>query len=152
VGNRLAGRLARQRPDLTGPAGDADNPERANRLAFRAVVLTLLAVDGVISAIFGGLLVQSRLGSVPFPISAVVSGLVNAALVWAGLQWTSSLRLGAVSLWTWLLTVAAMTLGGPGGGIIFGTSSYDVFALVLLLTLGVLPPAAVLWRHRRASR
>ncbi len=68
----------------------------------RGVVLVLLAVvDGVISAIFGALLLSSRIGSVPFPVSVLVSGLANAALVWAGLQCTRSLRLAAISLWTW---------------------------------------------------
>jgi hypothetical protein len=33
------------------------------------VVLVLHAVDGVISAIFGALLLPSRIGSVPFPVS-----------------------------------------------------------------------------------
>jgi hypothetical protein len=116
------------------------------------VVLTLLALDGVLSAILGALFLQWHLGSIPFPISALASGLMNAALVWAGLQWTSSPRLAALSLWAWLLTVAALTLGGPGGDMIFGGDKFDEFAPVLLLVLGVLPGAVVLWRRRRPSR
>ena len=59
-------------------------------------MLVLLAVDGVISAVLGAVFIQVRLGPVPFPVSALISGLVNALLVWAGLQWTSSLRVAAL--------------------------------------------------------
>jgi hypothetical protein len=118
----------------------------------RGLVLGLLAVDGVISAILGGLFVQIRLGGVPFPISALISGLVNALLVWAGLQWTASLRLGAVALWTWLLTVAVMTLGGPGGDVVFGGPGFDEWSAAVMLGLGVLPAGIVLWRAARGLR
>jgi hypothetical protein len=114
------------------------------------VVLTLLAVDGVLSAIAAAFFLQLHIGSVPFPISALISGLVNAALVWAALQWTSTPRLAALPLWTWLLTVAGLTLGGPGDDIVFGSVGIMEFAPLLLIVLGALPPAAVLWRHINA--
>ena len=120
--------------------------------ALRGVVLGLLAVDGVISAIMGGLFVQIRLGAVPFPISALISGLVNALLVWAGLQWTASVRLAALALWTWLLTVAAMTLTGPGGDVVFGGPGFDEWSAAVLLVLGAVPPGIVLWRVSRGLR
>lgn len=112
-------------------------------------MLGLLAVDGVLSAVFAALLLPSRIGTVPFPVSAVISGALNAALVWAGLEWTASRRLAAISLWTWLLTVAGLTLGGPGGGVIFGGTGFDEYGPLVLLVVGFLPPAAVLWRHAR---
>ena len=83
-------------------------------------VLALLAVDGVLSAVAGALLLPLYLGPVPFPVSALASGLLNAALVWAAGHWSYSRRLAALPLWTWLATVAAFTLGGPGGDIVFG--------------------------------
>jgi hypothetical protein len=88
-----------------------------------------------------------RIGTWPFPISALIAGLVNAALVWAALHWTSSPRVAALPLWTWLLTVAGLTLGGPGDDIVFGGSGLLAYGVVLLLVLGTLPPAVVLWRH-----
>ena len=118
----------------------------------RGVVLGLLAVDGVISAIMGGLFVQIRLGGVPFPVSALISGLVNALRVWAGLHWTASVRLAALSLWTWLLTVAAMTLTGRGGDVVFGGPGFDEWSAAVLLVLGGVPPAIVLWRVSRGLR
>jgi hypothetical protein len=136
VGDRVARRTARQHPDLT---------------LQRPVVLTLLAIDGVLSAVAAAFFLPLRIGSVPFPISAVISGLVNAALVWAALQWTSAPRLAALPLWCWLLTVAGLTLGGPGDDIVFGGAGIMEYALLSLIVLGALPPALVLWRHVRAA-
>ncbi len=112
----------------------------------QAVVLTLLAVDGVISAVAGALLMPFYLGVVPLPVSAIASGLLNAALVWAAGYWTDSKRLAALPLWTWLATVAMFTLGGPGGDVVFGGPGVMAFSSVIFLALGVLPPAAVLRR------
>ena len=44
------------------------------------VVLALLALDGVLSAIMGAFLLPLRLGPVPLPVSALLSGLLNVAL------------------------------------------------------------------------
>jgi hypothetical protein len=71
--------------------------------------------------------------------------------VWAGLQWTSSTRLGAISLWTWLLTLGGLTLGGPGDDIIFGGPGFDQYGAFVLLIVGALPPAWLLWRRARGS-
>jgi hypothetical protein len=130
VGDRVACRTARQHPDLT---------------LLRPVVLTLLAIDGVLSAVAAAFFLPLRIGSVPFPISALLSGLVNAALVWAALQWTSSPRLAALPVWAWLLTVAGLTFGGPGDDMVFGAQ----YALLLLIVLGALPPALLLYRRTR---
>jgi chromate transport protein ChrA len=54
-------------------------------------LLTLYARSGDIPAVAGALLLPLYLGPVPFPISAVLSGLVNAALVWAAGHWTGAL-------------------------------------------------------------
>lgn len=111
------------------------------------VVLTLLGIDGVLCAIAAALFLPLRVGSVPFPVSALIAGVVNAALVWAALHWTSSPRMAALPLWTWLLTVALMTLGGPGDDIVFGGTGLMGYAVLLLIVLGCLPPAAVLRAH-----
>ena len=120
---------------------DADTAGRAG-----TVVLAVLVVDGVLSAVAGALLLPLYLGTVPFPVSAVVSGLVNAALVWAAGYWTESRRLAALPLWAWLATVAAFTLGGPGGDIIFGGPGIMSFSVLIFLLLGALPATLVLRR------
>lgn len=110
------------------------------------MVLGLLAVDGVLSALAGALLLPLYLGPVPFPVTAALSGLLNVALVWAAGHWTDSKRLAALPLWTWLATVAILTLGGPGGDIVFGGSGLMAFSAVIFLVLGALPTAYLLRR------
>jgi len=117
--------------------------------AIRVVVLALLAVDGVLSAVAAVLLLPTYIGAVPFPISALISGLVNAALVWAARLWTRSPRLAALPLWTWLATVAAISLGGPGDDVMLSGKGVMAYSGLLLLVLGVAPPAWVLWRSSR---
>ena len=136
MGGRVARRTARQHADLT---------------PLRPAVLALLAIDGVLSAVAASFFLPLRIGSVPFPISALLSGLVNAALVWAALQWTSAPRVAALPLWCWLLTVAGLTFGGPGDDIVFGGVGIMEYAPLLLIVLGALPPALVMWRHIRAA-
>jgi hypothetical protein len=110
-------------------------------------VLTLLAVDGVLCAVAAALFLPLRIGSIPLPVSALIAGLVNAALVWAALHWTSTPRLASLPLWTWLVTVVLLTLPGPGDDIIFGGTGVMEYAALLLIAFGALPPAMVLWRH-----
>ncbi len=142
-----------QRPDLTAtkPRAETIDDAGATDPAIRIVILTLLAVDGILSAIAGALLLPAYIGSIPFPISALISGLVNAALVWAAQRWTTSRRLAALPMWTWLLTVFAMAFGGPGDDVIFDERGVLAFSPFLLLALGVLLPSWVLWRHRAQS-
>ncbi|MDT5219382.1 MAG: hypothetical protein QOF15_1487 [Mycobacterium sp.] len=153
MGTRFDRFAVRQRPNLTDTTTRAISSEEtgATDPAIRFVVLALLAVDGVLSALAGALLLPSYIGSVPFPVSALISGLVNAALVWAAARWTTSPRVAALPLWTWLLTVAAMSLGGPGDDVILGGQGLMAYAALVLIVLGVLPPVWVLWR-RRAQR
>jgi len=113
--------------------------------AMRLLVLTLLAIDGVISAVVGALLLPTYLGGVPFPVSALISGLVNTALVWVAMSWTDSKRLAALPLWTWLVTVAGLTLGGPGGDMVFGGHGVMAYSVLLFVALGGLPPWWLLW-------
>jgi hypothetical protein len=101
----------------------------------------------VLSAVAAAFFLPLRIGSVPLPISPLLSGLLNAALVLAALQWTSNPRLAALPLWCWLITVAAMTFGGPGDDIVFGGVGVMEYAPLLLILLGALPPAYVLWRR-----
>jgi hypothetical protein len=113
---------------------------------FGPVVLAMLTVDGVLSAVLGALLLPMYLGAIPFPVSALASGLVNAALVWAAGHWTGSKRLAALPLWAWLATVAALTFGGPGGDIVFGGRGILAYSVLILLLLGAAPAFIVLRR------
>lgn len=109
-------------------------------------MLSALALDGVLSAIAGALFLPLYLGPVPLPVSALLSGALNAALVWAASQCTDSKRLAALPLWTWLITTAVFTLGGPGGDVVFGGRGVLAYSSVIFLLLGALPPALLLRR------
>jgi hypothetical protein len=144
----LPARAAREPVVLTAtkPIVVSSDHPRTTDPAIRVVVLTLLAVDGVLSAVTAALLLPSYLGSVPFPISALISGLVNAVLVWAAMRWTTSLRMAALPLWVWLLTVALISRGGPGGDVILSGRGVLAYSALLLLPLGLVPPLWVLFR------
>lgn len=143
MGDRLAGRPAGQHPDLSDPI-------RAGR-PFRVAVLALLAVDGVLCALAAALLLPSYIGPVWFPLSALIAGLVNAALVWAAAQYTTSGRQAALPVFTWLATVAVLMLGGPGGDVMLGGAGIAGIGPLLLLALGTLPAVWVLRRHSRPA-
>ena len=138
-----------QRPDLSATASRVRKIDDtgATNPAFRIVVLTLLAVDGAISAIGGALLLPTYIGTIPFPVSALISGLLNAALVWAAGRWTPSARVAALPLWTWLLTVLLLCVPGPGGDVIFGGRGVLAYSPLLLLVMGAVPPFLVLYRR-----
>lgn len=104
-------------------------------------LLILLGLDGVLSALLAVFFLPLRLGPVPFPVSAVLSGILNAALVWAALQLTSTPRLGALPLWTWLATLLVLMTITPGDDIVFGGSGLMEFGPVLLVALGAVPAA-----------
>ena len=116
------------------------------RFTHSSVVLAVLALDGVLSALAGALLLPLYLGPVPIPVSAVISGLLNAALVWAAAYRTGSKRLAALPLWTWLATTALLILGGPGGDIVFTGPGVMAYSALIFLALGALPPALMLRR------
>ena len=153
MGDRFAGRATGYHSHLTatessaGPVAETGTTDPA----IRTVVLTLLAVDGIFSALAGALLLPLYIGSVPFPVSGLISGLVNAVLVWAAGSWTKSARVAALPLWAFLLTIAAMTLGGPGDDVVLGGRGVMAYGALLLIFLGVVPPAWVLWHGRARS-
>ena len=109
-------------------------------------MLALLAVDGALSAVAAAFLLPFYLGSVAFPVSALVSGLTNAALVWVAGCWTPSPRVAALPLWTWLLVVIAILCGDVGGNRILDGQGILHFSVLLLLGLGLAPPFWVLRR------
>jgi hypothetical protein len=116
---------------------------------WRYGVLALLALDGVLSAVMAVFFLPLRIGPVPFPISAVLAGALNLLLVHTAMQWTSSPRVAALPVWTWLLVVLGCTFGGPGGDILFGGTGVMEYAALLLIAVGAIPPAWLVMRRAR---
>jgi len=141
MGGGFVGGSAGQRSDLI-----AVNISDA---AVRVVVLVLLGLDGVLCAVAAALLLPSYLGGVWFPVSAVLAGLVNSALVWAAMQCTTSGRLAALPLLTWLLTVLVLAVGGPRGDIRLDGAGIAAFGPILLLLVGAGPALWLLSRRNQ---
>jgi hypothetical protein len=146
MGRRFAGVAARQHPDLTPNTARVAVTDDANPV-LAGIVLTLLAVDGVISAVAGALFLPMYIGAIPVPISALLSGAVNLALVWAAAHWSDSLLRTGLPLWTWLLTVVVMTFGGPGDDYIFAGHGIYAYGALIFIVVGALP--AAWWLRRR---
>ncbi|MGV0745440.1 hypothetical protein [Mycolicibacterium sp. XJ870] len=148
MGGGLAGGAARQHSDLSPTTSRVVEVDDAAP-ALAGIVLTLLAVDGVISAVVGAFLLPTYIGAIPFPISAVLSGAVNVALVWAATHWTDSLLRAGLPLWTWMAAVVAMTFGGPGNDFIFAGAGIMAGSVLIFIAAGALPAAWLLRRHYR---
>ena len=69
MGPRLARRCDRQHPDLSSPPTGAHYR--------RVIVLTLLAIDGVLCAILAAFFLPTYIGTWPFPVSALIAGAVT---------------------------------------------------------------------------
>lgn len=138
MGRGFARRSPGQHPDLTAPA------ERAAAARPRGFILALLAIDGVITAVTAAFFLPLWVGTIPFPVSAFVAGVVNLGLVWAALQWSDSVRVAGLPVWTFLATLVLMMFGGPGGDVIFSSADLGGFAVVLLAAVGALPAAWLL--------
>ncbi|BBY31323.1 hypothetical protein GCM10023114_36250 [Mycolicibacterium sediminis] len=113
------------------------------------MVLGVLTFDGVLSAVAGSMFLPLFVGAIPLPISGLVSGALNLALVWAAWQWTSSVRVAALPLWAWLVTVVGLSLGGPGGDIVFGGPNIMAAGPLVMLALGLAPPLVLISRRTR---
>lgn len=111
------------------------------------VMLVLLTFDGALSALVGALFLPSYIGAVPMPVSALLSGALNAVLVWAAVQWTSSRGAAAGPLWAFLATVIVLTFGGPGGDVVFAGTTSGLVRLLLFVAVGMIPGALVLRRY-----
>jgi hypothetical protein len=101
----------------------------------------------VLSALVGALFLPSYIGAVPMPVSAVFSGALNAALVWAAVQWTQVRPVAAGPLWAFIATVVVLTFGGPGGDVVFAGTTSGLVRLLLFVAVGVIPGALVLRRE-----
>ncbi|CPR86867.1 Uncharacterised protein [Mycobacteroides abscessus subsp. abscessus] len=131
MGRRLAGSSARFDPDLG-----------ALNVFMRGFVMAALIFDGVISAILGAALLNTRFGGVLVPLGLIIAAVLNVLLVWSALQWAPTPRWVGAPLWAFVATAMVLLFGGPGGDVVF-----TGFWPVLLIVIGVLPAAYLLRRR-----
>ena len=105
-------------------------------------ILAVLVLDGFLVAIVTALFLPTYLGSVAFPISAVVAAVANLALIYAARSIRDSLAVAALPLAGFGIGFLVGVTSGPGGDIVLGAS----WQTLLLLVLGAGVPAAVLYR------
>jgi hypothetical protein len=99
------------------------------------VTLGVLVFDGFLSAVLGVLFLPIYIGAVAFPISALVSGLANVALVFAARTITGPTRRAGWPLIGWSFGFLLCTFGGPGGDIVLPQSWQSLLMLALGLGL-----------------
>ncbi|MDV7245732.1 MULTISPECIES: hypothetical protein [Rhodococcus] len=120
--------------------GTAEKREHTDVLA--RATLALLVFDGLLCAVLAVLFLPLYLGATPFPVSILVAGAVNVALVIAARSATGRVGAAALPLVGWIVGFLLCMLGGPGGDVLLLASVWT-----LLLFLGALiPPAAYLWK------
>lgn len=124
--------------DLSSDEGDPDEPLSRASLWVRAVIL---AVDGLLVALFAVFFLPQWIGSVPVPISGLLGGLATAGLVVLGIRLLGR-SFGAAPIIGFGIGLLLAMLGGPGGDVLI-PNDWRMFVLVLG---GLVPPVVVLLR------
>jgi len=101
----------------------------------RWTLLGLLWVDGFLVGVLALAFLPLHIGSVPFPISAVLAAIANYILLWCSATLVEGVaRFGA--LIAFMIAFFVLAAGGPGGDIVV-PQDLTVF---LLLGLGLVVP------------
>lgn len=113
--------------------------EQSDRAPLRFVsgaLLGFLWLDGFLVGILAVAFLQLTIGSVAFPISALLAAVANYVLLWCSATLTAgAARYGALVAFAVAFFVAAA--GGPGGDVVV-PQDWRAF---LLLALGIAAPA-----------
>ena len=101
----------------------------------RPVVVAVLALDAVLLALTELAWLTARLGTVAFPVSALVAAVTTPLLVVAADRLRPGARAAVAPLVAWTLTVLVVGMWSPAGG---GVLPADGRA-VLLFAAGIVP-------------
>ncbi|MGW4093912.1 hypothetical protein [Nocardia sp. NPDC004750] len=111
-----------------------------------SVILAILIVDALLTLALEVLYLPTYLGSVVFPVSAAVAGVVNVLLVAGARTVTRRPALLGLPLVAWAFGFLVCASAGPGGDILLGSD----WRTALLLFAGLLPPLAYLYIQANA--
>ena len=106
--------------------------------------VSVLVFDGFLSGILSVVFLPTYLGSMQFPISALLGGIANVALIVAARKvaerpiWVASPLLG------WFAAVVLCMLGGPGGDVLLLAE----WRTMLLIIAGAGPAGVLLFMYR----
>ncbi|WP_159848304.1 hypothetical protein [Nocardia sp. CY41] len=110
-------------------------------------ILVLLVLNALLTLALEVLYLPIYLGSVAFPVSAVVAGVVNVLLVAGARSISRRPAVLGLPLVAWAFGFLVCASAGPGGDVLLGSD----WRTALLLFAGLLPPLAYLYIQANAS-
>ncbi|MFD0360631.1 hypothetical protein ACFQZZ_04110 [Nocardia sp. GCM10030253] len=105
------------------------------------VIITLLVLDGLITLAVEVLYLPTYLGTVAFPLSAVLAGVINVLLVMGVRSVTTRVGFAILPIAAWTFGFLVCSVTGPGGDIMLGSD----WRTALLLFCGLVPPLGYLY-------
>lgn len=105
------------------------------------LALGFLLVDAVLLALIEMLYLPSYLGTVQFPVTALVAGFTTPQLVALAGRLSPRKSVAAAPLVVWFLTVVVFGVGGPGGDIVLPGMGWRT---LFFIGAGTVPAAMML--------
>ncbi|MGW4772723.1 hypothetical protein ACWEO2_32395 [Nocardia sp. NPDC004278] len=110
-------------------------------LRLGAVIIGVLVLDALVTLALEVLYLPTYIHTVAFPLSAVLAGVVNIALVMGVRSVTHRIGAALLPLGAWTFGFLICSFTGPGGDIMLGTD----WRTLLLLICGLVPPLLYLY-------
>lgn len=131
-------------PGTEGYPDAADDPDDEPLAGFSLWLrIAILAFDGFLVALFAVFFLPEWIGSVPFPISGLVAGVINIGLGVLAASIVGA-RYAGVPLLGFAAGLLLCMLGGPGGDVLVPAD----WRLFVLFGGGLIPPLVVLFMRR----
>lgn len=111
--------------------------------ALAPIILVVLTVDALVTLVLEVLYLPTYLGSVAFPLSALIAGAVNIGLVYVASTVSDRTGLQLLPLIVWTLGFLVCATTGPGGDVLLGST----WQTLLLLLCGLVAPMVFLARR-----
>ncbi|MFX0575760.1 hypothetical protein [Nocardia nepalensis] len=111
------------------------------------VIIGVLVLDALITLALEVLYLPTYIGTVAFPLSAVLAGVVNVLLVMGVRSITHRVSAALFPLAAWTLGFLTCSVSGPGGDIMLGSD----WRTLLLLFCGLVPPLLYIYFRANAG-
>ncbi|WP_309139888.1 hypothetical protein [Nocardia cyriacigeorgica] len=115
-------------------------------IALGALIMIALVVDAVITLVLEVLYLPLYLGSVAFPIAALLAGVVNVLLVLGARTVSTRPIVMLAPIVAWTIAFLAAASSGPGGDVALGSDARTL----LLMLCGLAPP--LIYVYLQANR
>ncbi|MFI9509194.1 hypothetical protein [Nocardia sp. NPDC052566] len=135
-------------PTGNAPAALARDQFRAGAFAaLGPIIMVLLVVDAVITLALEVLFLPLYLGTLAFPVSALLAGVINVLLLLGMRSLTDRLPVLFLPLGVWAFGFLFCLTTGPGGDVMLGSD----WRTLLLLVCGLLAPLAFVYARINAA-